>query len=219
MNPDIEKKFNRLIEEGAQRGGLPNYDKDAIDQNDAPYYTMNLPDYDFSELGIVGLQSLFMNLTAKLGNLEDEIKLEQDYHKRVRFINERAILKKTIMAVETSLVDRKRKEVLEYLEAQRKADEDRAGRLKQVLAQDEADYNKQRNAREKDIAMMKEAELNKLRVILGSEKAKSKKDISEETDRQLKRATSIKKRAEKIADDKETKAIISKAGAKSGKFY
>lgn len=208
------------MEDGKRAIELPNFDKDAIEQNDAPYYNMNLPEYDFSELGIVGLQSLFMNLTAKLGNLEDDIKMEQDYHKRVRYLNERAILKKTIMAVENSLVEKKRKEVLEVLEAQKNSEENRAKRLKQVLAQDEADYNKERNTREKEIAMMKGLELEKLRVINDSLKPKStgKGGISDDSEKQLKRAGSIKRKAEKLADDKETKAVLEKAAGKSSKL-
>ena len=198
------------MEQGRASLGLPTYDLEAIEQNDAPYYSMNLPDYDFSELGIAGLQSLFMNLTSKQADLEEMLKLEQDYHKRVRMFNERAILKKTIMAVETSLVDKKRKEVLDYLENQKDADEDRAKRLQRTLAQDEAEYDNKRDAREKEISMMKAVEVEKLRIIKDS--GKSKAGLGGETEKQLKRVSSIKKKAEKVADDPETKKVLGKAG-------
>lgn len=142
-----------------------------------------------------------MNLTAKLAEAEDCIKLETNYTERLRLVNERAILKKTISAVESSLINKKRKELMDYLEQQRINDENRASRIHETLQADNEAYDNQRHAREKELADIKTREVNKLQTIrdaLTSPKGGNKTSKSEAT--QLDRATSIKKKATKLAE-------------------
>lgn len=216
-NPDIERKFENLINRDREIHRPPEYNLDALSQNDAPYYNLNLPDYDFSSLGIIGLQSLFMNLTAKLEDAESCIKLETNYTERIRLINERAILKKTISAVEQSLIDKKRKEVMDYLEQQRLEELNRGSRIQAMLQADNDAYDDQRKNREKELSEIKDREVNKLKTIRESLNPKTGKTTSSSGRKsQLDRAESIKKKATKLAEGNSDVIKLVKTPAKSG---
>ena len=161
-NRDILNEFDKLLKKEADAPKINDYNPENIGPNDSPYYRDKLPEYDFSELSLPALQSIFMTAGDKLKEVEQDLIHQFDPHLRIRLFNERSILSSTLSQLESMMIKRKREEMRKEIEDQDENAKRQAKHLRDLLEKDDQDYYKQRLEREREVAFLTKTEADRL---------------------------------------------------------
>ncbi len=155
-------EFDKILNKEAEAPKINDYNPENIGPNDSPYYRDKLPLFDFSELSLPALQSIFMTTGDKLKEVEQDLIHQFDPHARIRLFNERSILTSTLSQLESMIIRRKREEIRRELEGQDELAKREAKHLRELLEKDDQDYYKQRLEREREVAFLTKTEADRL---------------------------------------------------------
>lgn len=103
-----------------------------------------------------------MTTSDKLKEVNVDLIHQFDPHTRIRLFNERSVLTSTISQLESTMIKKKREEIMRDLVDEEEIEKNEAKRIREILADDDREYYKQRLDREKDVAFLTKTEADRL---------------------------------------------------------